>query len=146
MPIPFIQSRLNKHPRIYDTPFKVLGDLFATLGTGIDSKLFNNLPHGYYMDFDPSTPVTPITFIYPFDINEKFQPYQSFVGLDGVYGNFKEAMDYFLKCIEITDPHEYVMGWKPKDLQCCGGYDAVRAEIIQWKDYIPVIRQMYGII
>ena len=145
MPKPYIYTKLTAYSILYKDPLSVLTTVFTVLGTGIDDKAFHKRKDGYYMDFDPSTPIVPVKGLYPHSKDERFQPYQNFVGLDGVRGNFKEAMEYFLKCIESTTPEQYLNHYNWKDVAVMGGKDAVLSELQTWKDYVPVIRQMYGI-
>ena len=145
MPNPYIHSKRQVYAILYPDTLSVLTTMFTVLGTGIDAKSFSRKKDGYYMDFDPSTPIVPVKGLYPHSKDERFQPYQNFVGLDGVRGNFKEAMEYFLKCVESTTPEQYLNYYNWKDVAVMGGKDAVLSELQVWKDYVPVIRQMYGI-
>ena len=145
MPKPYIYTKLTAYSILYKDPLSVLTTVCTVLGTGIADKAFHKRKDGYYMDFDPSTPIVPVKGLYPHSKNERFQPYQHFVGLDGTHGNFKEAMEYFLKCIESTTPEQYLNYYNWKDVAVMGGKDAVLSELQTWKDYVPVIRQMYGI-
>ena len=145
MPRPYIYTKMTAYSVLYKDTFQVLEHMFATLGAGVKANSFNRRKEGYFMDFDPNTPLVKVRFVYPHIADEKYQPYQQFVGLDGVRGNFKEAMDYFLKCIEATSLEEYISKWSARDITSSGGEEKVLREFQVWKDYVPVIRQMYGI-
>ena len=142
---PYIETKLHQYKMLYVDVISVLSNMFSTLGTGIKADSFLPGTGKYYMDFDPETPVVPVRSLYPFIMDEAYQPYQHFVGLDGVCGNFNEAMDYFLKCIEITTPEMYLSAWSSRDIACVGGEDTVIDNLMVWKSYVPVIRQIYGI-
>ena len=65
MPRPYIYTKMTAYPVLYKDTFQVLEHMFATLGSGVKANSFNRRKEGYFMDFDPNTPLVKVRFVYP---------------------------------------------------------------------------------
>lgn len=107
----YIEFKLEVYPRLYKNEADVLHHLFCVLGNGIE--LDNKGYLGNYKcdeEYEFKNPI-PLKYIYPWENNEKFQPFRKYVGCRDK--GFKKSVEYFIECIKATSEDvEDISKWK----------------------------------
>lgn len=106
--------------------------LFCTNGNGIEISLKGYISKNYrgteiYKFGDPE----PFTHIYPWSDTEQFQPFRKLAGCRDP--GFKEMVEYFLACLEITPDNIIDLGAR--------GTNSSK-DIKKWKENIEEIRKV----
>ena len=107
----FIESKMKEDSIVFKRPIDVLSKLFATRGSGImlDEQNFLRSSEETTEPFVFSEP-EPLESIYRWQPSE-YQPFKQFTECRNK--GFKEALQYFIKCIKITpDEARGIKEWK----------------------------------
>ena len=108
----YIESRMKFYKNVFPSPNTVVEHLFACNGNGISLNQKGYLNENYscvevYQFDEPE----PLTSIYPWSMNEEYQPFRKLAGCCDV--GFKETAQYFIDCIKCTpDDVENITKWK----------------------------------
>lgn len=107
----FIDFNLTYRQNLYPNAAEVIANMFTTIGNGIKLNHKLQIPDNYggtdpYIFSDP----VPIKNLYPWTDNISCQPFRKYVGCKTP--GFKEAVDYFIKCLEITPTTQRSKPWK----------------------------------
>lgn len=108
----FIDFKLKYHSQIFPSVGDILAHMFSTNGNGINlnNKGFINENHGC-KDVYPFGKPTPLSSIYPWSKDERYQPFRKLAGCRDI--GFKESAKHFIECLKITpDTVEGITGWK----------------------------------
>ena len=147
----YLEGQMEYSTRETDDALYHLEHLFCTNGNGAGLDAKGYLCGTYYEDmsnelYDFGEPV-PITNIYPWSENVDFQPFRKLTGCRNV--GFKEAAQYFIDCLKISDGT--VRDTKPKSLKTNSvgkvefteddGYPD-EYSIQDWKDNIDLITEV----
>lgn len=152
----FIEHKL-KSSNLFFEPVDILEHMFCVLGNGIDENSLSGftIPVGYFKDMVPIS----LCNIYEYSDNEMWQPFQKLAKIENpdLSDGLKEAVEYFIKCLEITDFDSIMSRVENYQIKMTGHFwshvknelelcrDSLTNDLRDWKAAIPKLRHAFGI-